>query len=132
MLFLFRKFQTTVMLFVAIIVIIAFTFFYDAGKVQNRQEDQEFFKISGKSYTQKDWDSTLRPLPLIFRMGSDYIDFYQQITSERATDSETDSSSLPQAFVYILTLLGIRRRIMKFMFQMKKSLKRLKKWISFR
>ena len=62
MLFLFRKFQTTVMLFVAIIVIIAFTFFYDAGKVQNKQEDQEFFKISGKSYTQKDWDSTLRPV----------------------------------------------------------------------
>ena len=95
------------MLFVAIIVIIAFTFFYDAGKVQNRQEDQEFFKISGKSYTQKDWDNTLKPLAgnLIFRMGSDYIDFFQQITSERDSDSETDSISLYQSYVYNLTLL---------------------------
>ena len=103
MLVFFRNSQGPIMWVVAAIVIVAFTFFYDAGKVQNRQDVQDMFEIGGKSYTKKDWDSTLRPLPLIFRMGSDYIDFYQQITSERA--STTDSRSLSQAFVYNLTLL---------------------------
>ena len=90
---------------VAAIVIVAFTFFYDAGKVQNRQDTEVMFEIGDKSYTQQDWNTALGPLygQFIFRMGSDYIDLFQQLTSERA--STTDSRSMRQAFVYNLMLL---------------------------
>ena len=58
----FRNSQGPIMWVVAAIVIVAFTFFYDAGKVQNRQNTEEMFEIGGKSYTQQDWNTALGPL----------------------------------------------------------------------
>ena len=106
----FRNSQGPIMWVVAAIVIVAFTFFYDAGKVQNRQDTEVMFEIGDESYTQQDWNTALGPLygQFIFRMGSDYIDLFQQLTSERASTS--DSRSMRQAFVYNLMLLRERAK----------------------
>ena len=49
----FRNSQGPIMWVVAAIVIVAFTFFYDAGKVQNRQDTEVMFEIGDESYTQQ-------------------------------------------------------------------------------
>ena len=54
-----RKHQKTVMLFVAVIVIIAFTFFYDAGRGPDREKNSKLFSIDGKDYTLKDYEKIL-------------------------------------------------------------------------
>ena len=106
---------------VAAIVIVAFTFFYDAGKVQNRQDTEVMFEIGDESYTQQDWNTALGPLygQFIFRMGSDYIDLFQQLTSERASTSDSRSMSKRLFTISCYSERGLR--ITKFIFPMMTS-----------
>ncbi|MFL2479566.1 MAG: hypothetical protein ACJ0K4_08455 [Verrucomicrobiales bacterium] len=56
MLVFIRKQQKTVMIFVAVIVIIAFTFFYDSGRGPDKEKNTKLFRIDGKWYTQNDYE----------------------------------------------------------------------------
>ena len=103
-----RKHQKTVMLFVAVIVIIAFTFFYDAGRGPDREKNSKLFSIDGKDYTLKDYEKILSKLSMVYQLRSmDYFNFANQITSVR-TDKE--QRGMAQAFAYNLTILRNRSK----------------------
>ena len=103
-----RKHQKTVMLFVAVIVIIAFTFFYDAGRGPDREKNSKLFSIDGKDYTLKDYEKILMQLSMVYQLRSmDYFNFANQITSVR-TDKE--QRGMAQAFAYNLTILRNRSK----------------------
>ena len=97
------------MLFVAVIVIIAFTFFYDAGRGPDREKKQELFRIDGKSYTQTDYEKLLYKLNMVFSQlrSMEYINFATQITSVRNDQSQR---GMGQAFAYNLTILRNRAK----------------------
>ena len=103
-----RKHQKTVMLFVAVIVIIAFTFFYDAGRGPDREKRKELFSIDGKWYSQSDYENILEKLSIVYQLRSmDYFNFANQITSVRNNQNQ---SGMAQAFAYNLTLLRNRSK----------------------
>ena len=96
------------MLFVAVIVIIAFTFFYDAGRGPDREKNSKLFSIDGKNYTLKDYEKILMQLSMVYQLRSmDYFNFANQITSVR-TDKE--QRGMAQAFAYNLTILRNRSK----------------------
>ena len=96
------------MLFVAVIVIIAFTFFYDAGRGPDKVKNAELFRIDDKWYTQNDYEKLLYKLNIVYQLRSmDYFNFANQITSVRNNQNQ---NGMAQAFAYNLTILRNRAK----------------------
>lgn len=86
------------MLFVAIIVIIAFTFFYDSGRGADDPSGATVFRAGGKDYSAAHFERMLN----LYGLSRLFFEFEDKLTSERYFDE--GMTGRVQAFIYNLTI----------------------------
>jgi hypothetical protein len=94
-----RTQQKWLMFLVAAVVIIAFTFFYDAGKGMDDPRTAKLFEIGGTSYNQYDFEKLSNLYSLTWQLG------YQEMALRLSSESfGAGSPGSFQAFVYNLII----------------------------